>query len=91
MLLATAADAKKAERGFEAQVLGYLEYDPTHKVIMRFDVVAQGDHWGESDLTQGARAGRQPLGVAFVLGRADKAADTVPPQAARDYNEYMGK
>ena len=52
VLLATAADAKKAERGFEAQVLGYLEYDPTHKVITRFDVVAQGDHWGESDLTQ---------------------------------------
>ncbi len=90
-LLATDADPKKAERGYEARLLGYLEYDPAKKVVTRFDVLALGDHWGESELTRGARAGRQPLGVAFALSKGDKPADTVPPQAARDFGAYLGK
>jgi hypothetical protein len=90
-LLATDADARKAERGYEAKLLGYLEYDPSKKAVTRFDVLALGEFWGESDLTKGARLGRQPLGIAFELSKGDKPADAVPPQAARDFGEYMGK
>src|SRR5262249_12606976 len=74
-LLATAADPAKADRGFDAQLLGYIGYDKAKKVIDRFDVAVLGDFWGESDLTRGARPGRQPLGVVFELTPGEKAAD----------------
>jgi hypothetical protein len=91
VLLGTDADARKAERGYEAKLLGYLEYDPAKKVVTRFDMLAVGEFWGESDLTKGGRGGRQPLGIAFELSKGDKPADAVPPQAARDFSEYMGQ
>jgi hypothetical protein len=91
VLLATDADAKKADRGYEARLLGYLEYDPAKKVITRFDLLALGDHWGESELTRGAREGRKPLGVALELAQGGKAADSTAPQAARDLGGYLGK
>jgi hypothetical protein len=91
VLLATDADIKKADRGFDARLLGYLEYDPMTKEISRFDIVAIGGHWGEAELTRGARKGRQPLGIAFELSRGGKPVDKVPPQAARDFGDYLGK
>jgi hypothetical protein len=91
VLVAGDADAKKAKRGYEAALLGYLEYDPAKKVIARFDVLALGDHWGDGTYTPGARPGRQPLGIAIELSKGDKPADKVPPQAAREYQEYLGK
>jgi hypothetical protein len=91
VLVATDAEAKKAKRGYDAKLLGYLEYDPAKKAITRFDLVALGDYWGESDLTRGAREGRQPLGIAFELSKGDKPADAVPPQAGRDIGGYFGK
>jgi hypothetical protein len=91
VLLATDADPKKAGRGYEARLLGYLEYDPTKRAVTRFDVLALGDHWGEGTFTRGAREGRRPLGVAFELAPGGKPADAVPPQAARDIGDYLGK
>src|SRR5262245_51228068 len=44
-LLATQADAEKADRGFDVQLAGEIRYDRVKKVIDRFDVVAIGDHW----------------------------------------------
>jgi hypothetical protein len=88
-LLATAADPDRADRGFDVRLLGYLHYDVRRKVIDRFDVVAVGDHWGESRLTRGARPGRQPLGVAFGLTGGDTPADRVPPQWVREVRRYM--
>jgi hypothetical protein len=87
----TDADIKKADRGFDVRLLGYFEYDPMTKEVSRFDIVAIGDHWGETELTRGARKGRQPLGVAFELSKGGKPVDKVPPQAARDYGDYLGK
>jgi hypothetical protein len=89
-LLATDADASKAARGFDVRLAGQIRYDRAKKVIDRFDVVAVGEHWGQGPFTGGARAGRQPLGVAFELASGDSAADLVPPQAARDINAYLG-
>jgi hypothetical protein len=90
-LLATDADATKAERGFDVHVLGHIDYDRGKKTIQRFDVVAVGDHWGDGPFTRNARPGRQPLGVAFELARGKSAADLVPPQAAREINAYLGR
>jgi hypothetical protein len=89
-LLATNDDTLRADRGYDARLLGYIEYDRAKKTIVRFDVVALGDHWGETALTRGARAGRQPLGIVFELSTG-VAADRVPPQAAREINHYLGR
>ena len=90
-LLATRADASKAERGFDVRWLGYIQYDRTKKAIDRFEIVALGEHWGVGPFTGGARLGRQPLGVAFELSNGKSAADLVPPQAGRETNEYFGR
>ena len=87
-LLATDADAKKADRGFDVRLLGWIEYDRTRKAIVRFDAVALGDSWGEGSLTRGARPGRTPLGVAIELAKGDEEADKVPPQGARWLEGY---
>ena len=87
-LLATDADPLKAERGFDAALLGYVGYDRAADRIDRFNLVALGEHWGQGRFTQGARPGRQPFGVAFELARGDKPGDTVPPQAAREERAY---
>ncbi|HZT81442.1 MAG TPA: hypothetical protein VFA26_14535 [Gemmataceae bacterium] len=90
-LLATKADPKEADRGYDVRLLGYVTYDPAARKVTRFDVVAVGDHWGEGTFTRGARPGRAPLGVAFELSAGKSAADTVPPQGAREWAEYMGR
>jgi hypothetical protein len=53
--------------------------------------VALGNHWGQGTYTRGARAGRTPLGVAFELVPADVSTNLVPPQGARDWQEYLGR
>ena len=88
-LLSTHADPAKADRGYDAALLGYVRYDRRTDRIDRFDLVALGDHWGEGRFTQGARPGRQPLGIAFELASGDKPGDFVPPQAARVQDEYF--
>jgi hypothetical protein len=88
-LLATDADPGKAGRGYDASLLGYVRYDRRNDRVDRFDLVALGDHWGEGRFTQGARPGRQSLGVAFELARGDKPGDSVPPQAAREERAYF--
>jgi hypothetical protein len=91
VLLATDAEVKRAERGFAATLVGEIRYDRANEAIDRFDLVAVGDHWGKGPFTGGARPGRKPLGVAFELSRGDKPGDRVPPQAARDWSDYLGR
>jgi hypothetical protein len=91
LLLSTEADAASAKRGYDARLLGYIELDRAKPVITRFDVVVLGEHWGESTFTRGARPGRMPLGVVFELADGKQAADAVPPQAARNWQEYFGR
>ena len=89
ILLSTQADTKQAERGYDVALLGDIRYDPKTRKMTRFDVVALGDHWGAGPFTKGARPGRTPLGVALELADPEKAADRVPPQAARESNAYF--
>ena len=77
------------DRGYDVALLGYVRYDRRGDRIDRFDLVALGEHWGEGRFTQGARPGRQPLGIAFELARGDKPGDSVPPQAAREERAYF--
>lgn len=90
-LLATAADPAEADRGYDVRLFGTIHFDPPKNVIDRFDLMAIGDHWGEGTYTRGARPGRTPLGIAFELTRGDSPADRVPPQAAREIDEYLPK
>jgi hypothetical protein len=88
-LLATASVA--ARRGYDAELWGYIEYFPGKAGLTRFDVVAVGEHWGDSTFSAGARPGRTPLGIAFTLATSDSPENRVPPQGARDLDEYFGR
>ena len=90
-LLATTADAAKADRGFDVRLLGHLSFNRSQPACERFEIVAVGDHWGHGTFTPGARPGRAPLGVVFELAHGDSAADQVPPQATKDVGEYFRK
>ncbi|MEW4570369.1 hypothetical protein AB1L88_21085 [Tautonia sp. JC769] len=88
-LLATSADVSQADRGYDASLLGVVEIDRPSRSITRFDVVALGDHWGEGPYTRGARPGRSPLGVAFMLVDGSNPADRIAPQASRFLPGYL--
>jgi hypothetical protein len=88
-LLANGPDPRQAKRGFDVHVLGRLRYDRSKKAIVRLEVLAVGDHWGRGTYTPGERPGRQPLGIAMELADPSRPADRVPPQAARDWEDYL--
>ncbi len=90
-LLATNRDPQAAKRGFDVRLWGHLRYDRVKKAVYRFEMLAIGDHWGRGMYTEGERPGRQPLGIVFELAKGDNPADRVPPQAARDFDYYMGR
>jgi hypothetical protein len=89
--LATDGNSNRADRGFEARLLGYLDYDRRRQAFDRMDIVALGDHWGEGTFTKGARPGRSPLGIVFELAADNAASDLAPPQGAREIDEYLGR
>jgi hypothetical protein len=90
VLLATNAVPELARRGFDGRMLGYITYDMSDRKITRFSLVALGEHWGRGPFTRNARPGRTLLGHAFELVEGDVPADRIPPQAARQINEYLG-
>ncbi|MBY0527566.1 MAG: serine/threonine protein kinase [Gemmataceae bacterium] len=89
VLLASNADPSQAERGFDVQFSGSLMCEAQRRYLAQFDVVAVGEHWGESGYSKGARPGRSWLGIAFNLGGANQPFDLVPPGGARDMHEYF--
>jgi hypothetical protein len=91
VLLATDADVTRADRGFDVQLLGCLQFDRRRQTFDRMDIVAYGKHWGDGAFTKGAREGKTPLGIVFELARGDAPADQVPPQGAREIAEYLGR
>jgi hypothetical protein len=87
-LLATDPDIDQAERGYDARLEGWLEYDPAAQAITRLDIVAVGDYWG-GDYEGGRfkRPGRTPLGIAFELVQGVRAIDRAPPLVHMDRQE----
>jgi hypothetical protein len=89
VLLATDPDPAKADRGYEARLVGSLRYRPAKGTFDRFDLTAVGTHWGEHPHNSPARPGKSLLGQSFELA-ADRPGDRVPPQGARDRDKYFG-
>jgi hypothetical protein len=87
--LATDSDLVAAKRGYEANLLGYIEYSRERDAITRFDMVALGDFWGQGAIAHQKRDGPFPLAIAFELASGNKPADRVPPQASRYWDGYM--
>ncbi len=77
----------RGDRGFTCDLLGFVE--AKDGALTRFDLVARGRFWGEGTYTGGAPKGKFPFAVAFRLAEGTKEADKVPPQGARDVNEYL--
>jgi len=88
--LATDANESRADRGFEVRLLGSLRYDRQRETFDRVDLLAIGEHWGEGPFTKGARPGRSMLGIVFELATSKRAGDRVPPQGAREIDDYLG-
>lgn len=82
----------KNDRGYDARLAGEIRYDLLKKVIVTFDMVAVGEHWGDDSVTNGGnRPGKSLYGVAFQLADPTQASQRVSPQAARDWGMYLGK
>ena len=89
VLISTDADTSKAERGYEARLLGLLRYQVGKGTFDRFDLTAVGTHWGEHTHNSPARPGKGVLGQSFELA-GDKPGDLVAPQGIRDREGYLG-
>ncbi len=79
-------ETKDGKRGLTATLDGWLEYKDGR--LTAFKAVVVGEHWGDGALTRGARAGKSPIGFAFVLCADPQPADSVPPQASRWLEGY---
>jgi hypothetical protein len=53
---------RSAERGYTADLLGVIEVKDGK--VIRFDLLAKGQFWGEGRFTRGAPKGKFPLAVA---------------------------
>jgi hypothetical protein len=76
-------ETKNGQRGYQADLLGLL--DVKDGQVVRFDVVARGDFWGDGPYTKGAPRGKFPLAVSFELADGSDVADDIPPQASRGW------
>jgi hypothetical protein len=71
------------ERGYEAELKGVVEVKDN--AVVRFDMVALGDFWGEGPFTRGAPKGKFPLAISFTLADGTDVADRIPPQGSRGW------
>jgi hypothetical protein len=74
-------ETKAGDRGYEAEVLGFIEAKEGR--VTRFDVLVRGQFWGEGPFTRNAPKGKFPLAVSFTLADPAAGISQVPPQAAR--------
>jgi len=74
-------ETKSGDRGFIADLLGTVEMKDGK--VLRLDLLAKGDFWGEGNFSRGAPKGRFPFAVAFSIADPESATSKVPPQAAR--------
>jgi hypothetical protein len=72
-------ETESGDRGYQADVLGFV--DVQDGVLKRFDIVVDGDYWGEGRFTRNGPEGKFPFGVAFRLSDGTEPYDTPPPGA----------
>lgn len=84
---------------YQPRLLGYLDYDPARKTVVRFDMVALGDVRGRpvDGNYLGERLGEANLlGIAFEFVTQPRPADYVSPKGLRsgsghyDLQRYLG-
>ena len=73
----------QADRGYDAQLNGVVEIKDGS--VVRFDMVALGEFWGEGRYTRRAPPGKFPLAISFTLADGTDVADQLVPQAARGW------
>lgn len=71
------------DRGYDVQLQGVLE--TRNGRVVRLDLVAKGQFWGQGLYTGGAPKGRFPLAISFTLADGTDVADRVPPQGSRGW------
>jgi hypothetical protein len=70
------------ERGYDAQLLGYLTFDRRERRFSRFDLVAVGTRWGGTTFNvRYDDVEPAPMGVAFTLAGRE-VRDRTPPHAS---------
>ena len=80
-------ETKDGRRGYQADLLGFLEVK--NGKVTRFDMVVQGQFWGQGTYTPGAPKGRFPLAIAFTLLDASDPLSNLVPDAVRCYAAYL--
>lgn len=76
---------KTGDRGFDVQLKGEMEV--VEDRIVRFDMVALGEFWGDGPYTKRAPVGKFPLAIAFRLADGADVADKIAPQGSRGWVE----
>jgi hypothetical protein len=80
--------------GYEAQLRGFLNYDPAKQAFTRFDVIALGDMYGDAGADNWLfRPGRNPVGFTFELVSGTAPGDRLPPRGymtKTDLEWYLG-
>ena len=71
------------QRGYETELFGFIE--TKNNKVVRFDIIAHGEFWGEGRYTRRAPKGKFPLAVSFTLADGTDIADQIPPQASRGW------
>jgi len=75
-------------RGYQASIRGHVEVKAGQ--VVRLDLVAKGEFWGDGPYTKNGPKGKFPLVITFTLADGTEAADLVPPQGSRGWvNGYF--
>jgi hypothetical protein len=76
-------ETKDHSRGYRADLKGAIEIK--EGAVVRFDMIAVGEFWGQGRYTGGAPEGKFPLAISFTLSDGTDVADRIPPQASRGW------
>jgi len=83
-------ESEDGTRGYDAKLRGKIEV--VDGKVLRFDIVALGQCWGEGPYTKNAPSGKFPLAISFALADGSDIADGLIPQGARGWVDgYLSK
>jgi hypothetical protein len=76
-------ETASGDRGYQADLYGVVETKDGR--VVRLDMVAKGQFWGEGRFTRRGPKGKFPLAVSFTLADGSDVADRIPPQGSRGW------
>lgn len=71
------------KRGFKGEVFGHL--DSQNGSLVRLDLVAKGEFWGNGTYTRKGPEGKFPIAMTFRLADGTDPADKVAPQGTKGW------